>query len=178
MIREDVGEILDIARTPTGIKVGARLARTGVYDYGTHREYRSPEEVFARSAMASFEGAPLTVGHPPEGVRAVDESVVGYVAHLRRDGDFVAGTLFVTDRGVALRIERGELREISMGYTVDLAPSERPDAQYEQRNIRGNHVAIGGTNWGRAGRDVRVKVDAIALARADMITRHARLARR
>lgn len=148
------------------VRFPARLTRTGVFDYGDHKELRLPEEVFSADALGSFKGITVTEGHQAH-IDAANwkEHAIGHVGDdVRRDGTFVAASLVVSDAAVLDKIESGELRELSMGYTVDLESStgEHEGETYDaiQRNIRGNHAALGGTDWGRAGPDVRLMLDA------------------
>lgn len=146
------------------------ITRTGVFRYvnadGTERrELRLPEDVFHADALASFADAPVTVGHPGA-VTAENwrSHAVGHVAsEVKADGPFVAAPLVVHDAGTIARIDAGELVEISCGYDVDLEmkPGVYNGERFDciQRNMRGNHVAIGPKNWGRAGSEVALKLD-------------------
>lgn len=145
------------------VRFNARLTRVGVFDYGSHRELRTPDEVFSQAALDSFKGLTVTVGH----VAWLDatnwrEHAIGHVGDdVRRDGDYVAATLIVKDKKALEKIDAKSLAEISMGYSVDLDETPgRTDAgeDYDavQTNIRGNHAALGPENWGRAGANVRL----------------------
>jgi hypothetical protein len=140
------------------VRIRARIARTGVQDYGDHAEYRPAEEVFAPESMKTFEGVALTVGH--RGIvdsKNVGSWAIGYIADVQRDGVYLAGTLVITDESAAAAVERGDLVELSAGYDVNLDPTsgrhsgEGYDAV--QRDIRANHVALlprGGARCGSA----------------------------
>jgi len=170
--RLDRGEVL---RKPTKLANGwlrldGRLTRTGVFTYrlpdgSMRRELRLADEVFRDDTLQSFALVPVTDEHPPAFLDASNtkEFARGAVAGaLRRDGNFVAGEMLVTDAELIAKLEGGKAREISCGYTCDLEESagefdgERYDAI--QRNIRGNHVAI--VERGRAGPEARVRMDA------------------
>src|SRR5690606_7023306 len=77
---------------------------------------------------------------------------------VRRDGQYVRGTLIVQD-GNAIELVRGGTRDLSAGYqcavewSAGLAPDGTP-YQAAQRSIRGNHVAI--VDRGRAGAACRI----------------------
>lgn len=138
-----------------------RLARTGVQYYMakelglTDRKpndlvsiYRPEDEVFADDSLRSFEGAPLTIDHPPGGVNASNwkQKAVGDVRDVSRDDRFMVATLTVRDKDAIKRIETKKA-ELSNGYTFDLDMTPGITADGEsyvgvQRNIRGNHVAI------------------------------------
>lgn len=171
-------------RTPLGdgsVRFTARLTRTGVFDYGDHKELRVPEEVFSKEALDSFKGIVVTEGHQGW-VDATNwrHFAIGHVGDdVHQDGDFVVASLVIRDAKVLSKIDAKELAEISMGYAVDLEPKKgKTDAGEEydaiQRNIRGNHAALGPANWGRAGSEVRLldgkAFDAPAYAPATMKT--------
>lgn len=152
------------------LRVDGYLTRTGVFPYrlpdGTvRRELRTDEEVFSPKSLASFEHAPVTDKHPPIHLDAKNarQYAAGSAHKLRRDGKFLAGELMVIDEGLAEKVERGDAREVSLGYYCELEMTpgvtdtgERYDCI--QRNIRGNHIAL--VPQGRAGAEVRVRMDA------------------
>lgn len=171
------GRIDGRKRTPQGgLRVDANLTRTGIfvyhYDAGDGkgyrevREYRPASEVFKPESLETLKLAPVTIGHP-DMVRADNykDLAVGVVAeNVRPREQFVASDLVIQDRKAVDAAESGELVEISCGYEVDVIATpgmtdsgERYDAI--QTNIRYNHVALGGANWGRAGADVRLHLD-------------------
>jgi uncharacterized protein len=171
--RFDQVRIDGVTRTPQGgLRATANLTRTGIFQYQDSKgqpyyELRPRDEVFAPASLATLDTAPLTIGHPSE-VNADNwrSLAVGHViaGTVRENGQFVTAEIAIQDAETAALVERGDLRELSMGYEVDLemAPGEFEGERYDaiQRNPRYNHVAIGGTDWGRAGRDVRVVLDA------------------
>lgn len=120
---------------------------------------RTPEEVFDPAALASFEGKPVTDGHPPENVGAENFAAYthGHVQNVRREGDFTLADLYITDAVLADQVRSGAKREVSCGYTCCYQPD---GAGYRQTGIRGNHVAI--VPRGRAGRQVAIRDDAPA----------------
>ena len=162
-LRFDVLKLDAFTRTPQGgIRVPAALARTGVQEYrradgSIVREYRPHEEVFHKDAVASFENAPLTIGH----VNEVNPDnwggcAVGHVIGApKQDGKFLAAETQIMRADAIKRVESGELKELSCGYEVEIDPTpgvttdgERYDAI--QRSIRGNHVALLPAGAGRA----------------------------
>jgi hypothetical protein len=144
------------------------VARTGYQEYWAEelglpgdnliQVYRPEEEVFSEATMASFEAMPVTDDHPPEGVFVDNYSELnrGHVHNVRRgkgdDSDPVLADLVITDPRLIHEIMDNGKREISCGYTYDLAFE---DGQYIQRQIRGNHVAV--VDAGRAGHRVCIK---------------------
>lgn len=162
--------------TPEGFLIcsAVPIARTGEYEYsitegmspgiepdehGLIRSRREADEVFAAEALASFEGKPVTLGHPPVDQVTPDDwksFAVGHVANVRRgtgdDADKVLADLVISDRSAIEAIEKG-LREVSCGYDVELEQTE-PGVEI-QRRIRGNHVAL--VDAGRAGHECAIK---------------------
>lgn len=177
-LRIDYADIPSTDLGPVGlgdgsVRIPAYLARTGVQSYrfadgSLMREYRPPEEVFAEASLASWRGLTLTDGHPtgpvlPDNWRALS---VGHVGDdiAPEESRLVAGSVIVKDAKVIRKIADGELKEISCGYVaeLDFTPGVTPDGEpYDaiQRNIRGNHVALGPRGWGRAGNEVALNMD-------------------
>lgn len=165
------GELSTTRRTPQGgLAVRARMTRTGVFDYrqpdGTvRRELRHPDEVFDKDSLDSLAHATITVDHvarvAPDNWRRV---AAGHVAgRPKRDGKFVAGDIHIQDGATMGLAESGKLQECSCGYDclLDPTPGEYEGQKYDaiQRRIRYNHVAIGPAGWGRAGPEVRMRLD-------------------
>lgn len=152
-------------KTPEGylICTDAILARTGKQTYRRNEVFtdsdddseieidRKAEEVFSPATLASFENKPITVEHPDENVGPDNYNTlsVGFVRDVRRgnvDGqEVMLGTLVITDAKTIEEIENGEHVELSCGYDCDIIDEKNP----QQRNIRGNHVAL--CECGRAG---------------------------
>ena len=167
-LRLDTG----LTRTPQGgLRIPSTLTRTGIFEYRTpdgsiSREYRPAEEVFHKDAVESFHSAPLTVGHvaqvTPENWGAV---AVGHVVGTpKADGNFLAADCVIARHDAIEKVTNGALKELSCGYEVELdpTPGTTPDGQrYDaiQRKIRGNHVALLPEGAGRAGPDVKLRMD-------------------
>jgi hypothetical protein len=171
------GTTRGVRPTPQGgLCVEAAVARTGVLQYGdgsgrTWLEYRPESEVFAADSLASLRGAPVTDEHPaglvtPETFTTVSR---GHTADdVRRDGDFVVADLLVQDGELCRKVDAGERREVSCGYTceVDPTPGVTPEGErYDavQRNIRHNHVALLAPGEGRSGPEVSLRMDGAAV---------------
>jgi uncharacterized protein len=171
--RYDRSKLSRASVTPTpsgGARIPANLTRAGVLEYrnddgSIRRELRLPEEVFKADSLDTLRDAPLIEGHPamidPSNWSALTR---GHVSGTpRQDGLFVAGEIAVQDARLLTKADSGELVELSCGYTckLDHTPGEWQGQKYDaiQRTIRYNHVGIGGPNWGRAGRDVALRLD-------------------
>lgn len=151
--------------------LSGNLTRTGVLTYKlsdgtTRRELRHPHEVFDTDSLDSMLGAPVTALHPanPVNVYALKSVQKGVVRKVKRDGNFVNGECAIDDDALVSAIERGDMHDVSPGYTCKLEHTagvyegERYDAI--QREIRYNHLAVGPKNWGRSGPSVALRVDA------------------
>lgn len=170
--RFDVAEIGKPTRTPQGfLRVPAYLTRVGVFAYKradgtTVREFRPAEEVFREDSLATLSSAPVTDLHPTEMVSPtnVRKLRVGHVGEaVRKDGRFVSAPVIVEDADVISKVDKRERCEISLGYKcrIDATPGVHEGEAYDvvQRDIVYNHAALGPKNWGRAGADVRLRVD-------------------
>lgn len=160
--------------TPQGfLKVPATITRVGILDYqtadgGTHRELRHPDEVLNEDSLASLQGAPLTELH--KGMvtaKNVKDLQVGHVGEkILPNGGHVQAWMTVQAEDTIGKVKRRDLQECSAGYTciVDMVPGEWNGQRYDgiQRNIRYNHVALGPKDWGRAGGEVKLHLDAAA----------------
>ena len=158
----------NIDRTPEGYLIcrNVPIARTGGQEY-LAREIgldgdpervitvnREAEEVFSPAALASFEGKPVTDGHPPEnlGPENFGAYIRGHVSRVHTSGEFVVADLYINDKNLASDIQNGVKREVSCGYTCQYEPAGEG---YRQTQIRGNHVAV--VPRGRAGHDVAIQ---------------------
>lgn len=156
----------NMTRTPEGFLIchNVPIARTGTQDY-LPRELgldgsdllhvnRHEEDVFAPSALASFEGKPVTDDHPPEEVSPSNYGAYmrGVVQNVRRQGKHIIADLIIHDAKLISEIEAGK-REISCGYECNYV--EDADGSYKQTDIVGNHVAV--VTSGRAGPTVKIK---------------------
>lgn len=157
-----------ITKKPSGgiVCTGVPIARTGTQEYlagelgldgdpeRVIRVTRTPEEVFAPEAMASFEGVCVCDGHPPESVTAVNFSQYGkgHAQNVRREGEYLVADLHIEDAVLADQVLHRAKREVSCGYTTTYVPDGNG---YCQTNIRGNHVAV--VLRGRAGSEVSIK---------------------
>ena len=165
------GQSSEHHRTPQGfLRVKAKLTKTGVFTYDQHREYRPDTEVFRADSLASLKGAPVTDLHPSEsGAEAfltaanAKTHMVGLTESIERDGDYLKGSLIIFHEDIIKAIERGERKEISLGYQcqLDRTPGEINGESYDavQTNIVVNHVALGPKGWGRAGPDCAIHTD-------------------
>src|SRR5690625_183631 len=156
------------------LKLPGKVSRTGIQRYLASelglkdREpnaivavYRPPEEVFAADALAGYDNADVTDGHPSDLVDAVsfnDVSVGHAISPGRQDGDFVVVDLLIKDQQAIKAIDAGKA-ELSAGYTAEYAPekgvTDTGEAyEFVQRSIRINHIAL--VDRARAGRDARL----------------------
>jgi HK97 family phage prohead protease len=154
-----------------GIRVPARLTRTGILEYkrsdGTiRRELRLPEEVFNTDSLASLQGATVTDLSHHRGLLSLEDwkdATLGHTEAVRRDGKFVEADLMINDPVTVADVENGKLHDISCGYSckLDASPGIWEGQPYDviQRRIRYNHVAVLPKGRGRAGIDVAIRTD-------------------
>jgi len=134
------------------------IARVGTMDYaavelpeledkdGVIVAERAADVLFSPETLASFEGKPVTIDHPPDFVTPANyrEVVRGTVRNVRRgDGtqsDLMLADLLITDAEAIFRVRSKELNQTSNGYDADyeqIAPGRA-----RQVSIVGNHVAL------------------------------------
>jgi hypothetical protein len=166
------------SRTGAGaVRVPATVSRTGLQRYGDRVEYRPDSEVFHPDSLASLASVPVTVGHPavPVSPSNAKQYSVGHVSdappetRVRVDGDeaheWVRATVIIADAAVQAQIERGDVAEVSAGYTCELdhTPGVAPcGTRYDavQKSIRFNHLAVLGRNEkARAGAEAKLRLD-------------------
>lgn len=136
-----------------------RIARTGIQLYAGDelgkpemkvvRVYRSEKEVFDKASMSSFLHKPLTNDHPPEPV--TPENFTKYARgwtgdEVARDGQYMRVPMMLADSALVADYKDGK-RQLSNGYDCELdwTGGTTPEGEVydaEQRNIRGNHVAV------------------------------------
>jgi hypothetical protein len=108
---------------------------------GMVRVIRDASEVFDPQSMSSFEGAPITLGHPEGLVDAQSwkDLAVGHVQNVRRDRGHLVADLLVHDARAIDAVRNKGWRAVSAGYDAEYRPNGR---ELRQVGIRGNHVAI------------------------------------
>lgn len=170
--RANVGDVKEIEG---GYLVATtRVARTGVQLYLARelgdiainagfgpddvvRVYRHPDEVFHKDSLASITRVPVTVDHPSEGVTAENWSqlAVGEVGDAyTTDKEWIVVNPMIKD-SAAIQAARTTHKEISMGYGAAIVKArDGLDADFEQKNIRYNHLAL--VPKGRAGDMARI----------------------
>lgn len=173
-VRFDVGGIGRATRTQQGfLRIPGNVTRVGVLDYtradgSTFRELRHPDEVFRDDSIQSMSFAPVTDRHPAELVtpKNVRDLQVGIVTNVGRNDRFVRSDLIVQDERMITKVNRGDARELSAGYTcrIDETAGEFNGERYDgiQRGIVYNHVALGPRDWGRAGPEVALHIDGMS----------------
>ncbi len=185
--RVDAGFTQKPVETSQGfLKLTGFASRVGVFEYlnedGTiRRELRLPEEVFHPDSLASYEGAPFTIGHPgtvtKRNAKRVTSGFVMKAASKADDGEHVAVEILATDSEAIDAMKSAKRRELSSGYSLDLemvSGTHPLFGRYDaiQRNIRINHLAL--VERGRAGKTARVHMDQL---RADGFSGHAVMVR-
>lgn len=122
--------------------------------------YRSPEEVFSKSTIASFNGKAVTDNHPPDllDIETHADYQCGHMMNVRKgpgpleNGDWpLLADIQVTDKNLIMKYQGG-IRELSCGYTYHLV---KDGDKLLQVDICGNHVAV--VPNGRAGPLVKIQ---------------------
>ena len=144
------------------------LTSVGIFEYkdpkakdGVRRELRLPEYVFEKESLDSYKSKPIVITHRGG---EVDKNNVGQrqigtiMSEGYQDGDDVRAEIIIHDTDA---MERSGLKELSLGYTLDLVeePGTYNGQHYDgiQTNIRVNHLALVGT--ARAGESARLNID-------------------
>lgn len=179
--RQDVTPIRAVERTPSGgVRVIGALTRAGILLYqnpdgSQRRELRPPDEVFRDDSLASLKDAPLTVGHPIDGVNPENwkSLSVGHISDMPvREGDYAVAHHAIQDSAAIAAVTHVDpterLTELSCGYTADQdeTPGLWQGQHYDsvQRNIVYNHVALLRMGEARAGRNAKLRLDSFGAA--------------
>ncbi len=156
----------NITETPEGFLIchDVIIARTGTQEYSASEVpvkakdgamvqiHRTKDEVLDAKTIASFEGKPVTVGHPEHDVTSDNWSdfSVGTTTNVRAvdDGNngYIMADLMITSKNAIIQVRDG-LREVSCGYDADYV--DNGDGTGAQKGILGNHVAL--VRHGRCG---------------------------
>lgn len=153
----------NLQTTPEGylLCLGVPIARTGELIYKASElglegddpvtVIRTEEELFSDATIASFQGKPVTIGHPSKflDVENSENFRVGHLQNVRRgegeNANKLLADLLLTDlNAISLVVDAG-VREVSCGYNEATVVFEGK----ESKAILGNHVAI--LQRGRAG---------------------------
>lgn len=176
VIRYDRGEV-EAFKTDEGfLYAQVTIARTGVFPYlrngKLQREAKIPEELFRIETLNSIRLKPVTDLHPPETDNRGLVVPANYKTHVRGtfgdavevvENKLIRTREIIFDADLIAALERGEKREVSIGFECELdhTPGVTEEGEaYEviQRNIIVNHLAH--VPRGRAGESVKVHLDA------------------
>lgn len=115
---------------------------------------RTVEENSQPQVCASFEGKPITDGHPDVDVDTSNFQYYakGHIQNVHNNGEYLIADLFITDDILIDDIMSGRKRDVSCGY--DTQYIQDSNGKFYQTNIRGNHLAV--VETGRAGSTVRI----------------------
>jgi len=168
----DVGT-LEVVQTGEGfLKARITVAKLGVFPYIEDGDIvwkaKLPEDLFSEETVDSIRGVPFVEDHPMENGKPLllnpDNAKFftrGNVSEPRIVGDKLQALATVTDRESIDKIQRGEKREVSIGFVFDeeirMGSYDGKPFERVQKNIRVNHIAH--VEAGRAGPEVRIHVD-------------------
>lgn len=161
----------NMSETPEGFLVcpAVSIGRTGELEYGPGespiepgsdgiaRVTRDAAEIFHPKTIASFEGKPLTIGHPEDFVNPQNwrQLSVGTIQNVRRgegsEGCDLLADIIVTDAHAIALVKSG-LREVSCGYEAEW--TQTGVGIGKQTQIVGNHLAL--VEQGRAGSQYKI----------------------
>jgi hypothetical protein len=178
--RLDYGSMNRAEKTSQGyLKAPCFATRAGIFLYknddgSIRREFRPPEEVFNPESLKTLQGIPVTDNHPPVMLDALNtkEYARGFTGDLVEKSDnLVAVPVTITESNLIGAVESREKTETSCGYACELEETsgEWNGQKYDaiQRNIRYNHLAV--VNKGRAGSQVRIRIDAAVQIDNDLL---------
>lgn len=157
-VAEQIGDKQSI--TPEGFLLceDVPIARVGTQDYayfelpeleakdGVIVAERTADVLFAPETLASFEGKPITIDHPPDFVNPANYGSLtrGTVRNVRRgegdQSDLMLADLLIMDAEAIRRVQSKDIIQVSNGYDADyeqIAPGRA-----RQATITGNHVAL------------------------------------
>jgi hypothetical protein len=105
--------------------------------------------------LTSCESATVTDHHPSSFVSPQNYSWLnrGHMRNVRvgptdaQGNVTVLADVFIKDGDLAERVERGEVRDVSLGYNLELVPDQK--GRWFQKNLLANHLAV--VERGRAG---------------------------
>lgn len=138
----------------------AVLGRTGIQKYGAKElglkdkegiieVHRKAEDVFDEESLQSLEGRAFTLGHNSgTNIKNFFKKAKGIVFNVRREDNNIVGDIRIFDEKTADLVEKGELRELSLGYKSKIFYDEEKD-EYSFKEIIYNHLAL--VAKGRAG---------------------------
>lgn len=111
--------------------------------------HREAAELFAPESLASFEGKPVTDGHPEEfaSLENFKQVSCGHAQNVHQSGDLMIADLVITDKKLIEKILSGQAQEISNGYDSEI---EERGGEFFQTHFIGNHVAV--VERGRCGK--------------------------
>lgn len=139
---------------------GCRVARIGGREYlpeevkqvkpvdGRVTVMRSKESLFSPQTLASFEGKPVSLEHPP-GVEMFDaytwkKYIVGVMLHVREgqgeDAGCLVADLLLYDQDAINAVMKGEMTELSLGYNSEI--TDIGNGVGVESPLVGNHVAL------------------------------------
>lgn len=114
----------------------------GITDKKVVYVHREPQDVFDEDSMNSIKGKPVTLNHPDEMVNSKNfkNHVVGFIDEVWREGDNIVGVIVIQDEEAIRKVEEGELKDLSLGYTAKLV--ELGNGDFKQEDIVINHLAL------------------------------------
>lgn len=142
------------------------LTSCGIFEYrntdgSTRKELRLPQYVFDEKSLETYKGKPIIVTHDAGEVNKSNvrrEEIGTILSAGYQDGNDVRAEIIIHDTD---SMERSGLKELSLGYNLDLIeePGVYNGQPYDaiQTNISVNHLAL--VRAARAGEQARLNID-------------------
>jgi hypothetical protein len=155
------------------LRIDGVAAKAGVLTYlkpdgSIVRELVTAGTLFHADALATLQGAPVTVGHPVVGLLNAENArsySKGAVGAIKQDGTHLAVSMTVTDSDAISAVNRGS-RQLSPGYTavMDYTPGEFEGQHYDAIQVSRtyNHLAI--VDSARGGPECKINLDGFSCA--------------
>lgn len=166
-VRYDRASISNYEKLSDGrLRVMATFSRVGDLQYlqpdgSTRTERVTADELFRIDSLDTAGLAPVTLGHPPEGMvtpsnwKRYAVGASGSQILARRNDGLVDVVFLVGDEEAIDAVESGKAKEVSAGYSTLVERSD--DGTLIQTNRKYNHFAL--VPRGRAGSAVRLHLD-------------------
>lgn len=144
------------------LKCWARIAKSGVYDYGSHKEEIPESTLFDSASLNSIVGRPITLEHPPSFIMSVSDrakyqigtALQEAVKEIDNNETYLTIPMIIWDKPAIDAIVEKKVNQFSPGYH---ASKEKTDSKIIQKDRRYNHFSL--TANGRGGESVRALVD-------------------
>lgn len=147
-----------VARTGGRKYLAQEIPQVKPDDAGEVMVFRDSAVLFDKGAIASLEGKPVTLGHPPDDLSPanIKDYAVGTVTHVRpgdgEQGDSLVADLILYDKKAIQDVLDGKAQQLSLGYRSQV--TDQGGGIGIESSIQANHLAI--VPKGRCGEFCRI----------------------